>query len=340
MLELVEPFAGLVRVRRPVHAPQPGAHLLAVVVGHEPVRRADQMHHAGLHHRVRPRGLDGLGQALQPVAAHDQHVHDAPVGHLRAHVRPERGSLRILYPDAQHVLDTLHVDADRDVCGLRHDPAAVPDLDAYRVQVHDRVELVQRTLLPFEHRVRHRVGDRRDRLVRQFRADRLGEVVPDVAHGHASRIQAYDHVVQAAEPPGALRHQPGRERPLPVARHLDRDGADLGGQGLGIRAVPRILRAIGLLARPVSGPIAQMRGHLRLQAALQRRAHQFGNQTAVARQFYIAPVDAFEQGIQRPRRGQTVDQFARRAGTRHGTIAAALDHIVVLQGHHDSILPE
>lgn len=93
---------GPVRVRRPVHVPQPGAHLLAVRVGHEPVRRADEIHHAGLHHRLRPCGPDGPGQALQPVAAHDRHVHDAPVGHPVAHARPERGSLRIPYPDARH----------------------------------------------------------------------------------------------------------------------------------------------------------------------------------------------------------------------------------------------
>lgn len=102
VLEPVEPFAGPVRVRRPVHVPQPGAHLLAVRVGHEPVRRADEIHHAGLHHRLRPCGPDGPGQALQPVAAHDRHVHDAPVGHPVAHARPERGSLRIPYPDARH----------------------------------------------------------------------------------------------------------------------------------------------------------------------------------------------------------------------------------------------
>ena len=79
---------------------------------------ADRMHHAGLRHRLRPCGLDGLGQALEPVAAHDRHVRNAPVGHLRAHVRPERGSLRIPDPDARHVPEPLHVDADRAVHGL------------------------------------------------------------------------------------------------------------------------------------------------------------------------------------------------------------------------------
>ena len=116
--ELVERLARLLLVDSAVHLLELPAHGLAVVVVDEPVGGADRMHHAGLRHRLRPCGLDGLGQALQPVAAHDRHVRNAPVGHLRAHVRPERGSLRIPDPDARHVPEPLHVDADRAVHGL------------------------------------------------------------------------------------------------------------------------------------------------------------------------------------------------------------------------------
>ena len=116
--ELVERLARLLLVDSAVHLLELPAHGLAVVVVDEPVGGADRMHHAGLRHRLRPCGLDGLGQALQPVAAHDRHVRNAPVGHLRAHVRPERGSLRIPDPDARHMPEPFHVDADRAVHGL------------------------------------------------------------------------------------------------------------------------------------------------------------------------------------------------------------------------------
>ena len=41
----------------------------------------------------------GLGQAGQPVAAHDQHVLHPPVGQIGAHMGPEGGPLPVLDPD-------------------------------------------------------------------------------------------------------------------------------------------------------------------------------------------------------------------------------------------------
>lgn len=93
---------------------QGGGDPLAVPVGDEPHGGADQVDHAGLDHGVGPGRLDGLGQAGQPVAAHDQHVLHAPVGQIGAHVGPEGGPLPVLDPDPQHVLDAVHVHAHGD----------------------------------------------------------------------------------------------------------------------------------------------------------------------------------------------------------------------------------
>lgn len=40
---------------------------------------ADQVHDALLHHRLLPRGRDGLRQALEPIADSDQHIFNASV---------------------------------------------------------------------------------------------------------------------------------------------------------------------------------------------------------------------------------------------------------------------
>ena len=76
-----------------------GRDLPAVPVGDEPYRGADQVDHTGLDRGLGPGRLDRLGKAGEPVTAHDQHVLDAPVGQLGAHVRPEGGSLLGLDPD-------------------------------------------------------------------------------------------------------------------------------------------------------------------------------------------------------------------------------------------------
>ena len=65
-----------------------GGDLLAVLVGHEPHQGTDQVDHAGLDRCLGPGRLDRLGQARQPVAAHDQHVAHASVGQLGAHKPP------------------------------------------------------------------------------------------------------------------------------------------------------------------------------------------------------------------------------------------------------------
>ena len=57
-----------------VDRPQRGGDGLAVVVGDEPHRGPDQVHHTGLDHGVRPGRLDRLREPGQPVAAGDQHV--------------------------------------------------------------------------------------------------------------------------------------------------------------------------------------------------------------------------------------------------------------------------
>ena len=146
-------------------------------------------------------------------------------------------------PDAQHVLLPVRVDPDRDVGGLVLHHLVVPDLDHDRVQEHHRVDRVQRPGLPGPHLLQHRIGDPRDRLVGQLGAVDLLQVVQDVPHGHAVRVQADDHVVQAAgDPPRALGHQQRLERPGPVPRHRQRHRPDPGLHGLGDGAVAVVPR--------------------------------------------------------------------------------------------------
>ena len=98
------------------------------------------MNDAGLDHGLGPGRFDGFGQASQPVAAHDQDIAHAPVGQLGAHVGPKSPSFIGLDPDAQHVLDALHVHSHRQVSGPVLHPVIASDFDADRVQVDHRVE--------------------------------------------------------------------------------------------------------------------------------------------------------------------------------------------------------
>ena len=98
------------------------------------------MNDAGLDHGLGPGRFDGFGQAGQSVAAYDQDIAHAPVGQLGAHVGPKSPSFIGLDPDAQHVLDALHVHSHRQVSGPVLHPVIASDFDADRVQVDHRVE--------------------------------------------------------------------------------------------------------------------------------------------------------------------------------------------------------
>ena len=114
----------------------------SVLVGHEPQRCADRVHDAGLHPRLRVDGLDRLREAAQPVDAADEHVLDAAGLQLGQDLEPELGAFGALEPHAEHVALAVEVDADRQVAGEVPDRLPVADLDHERVEVQDRVDLL------------------------------------------------------------------------------------------------------------------------------------------------------------------------------------------------------
>ena len=98
------------------------------------------MHHTRLDRRLGPGDLDGFGKPAEPVTfprtlrysgrhpQDDEDVFDATVGEFGADAGPELRALGRLDPNAQNVLDAVHVDADRDMRGLVPHMRAVTDL--------------------------------------------------------------------------------------------------------------------------------------------------------------------------------------------------------------------
>lgn len=98
------------------------------------------MHDAGLDERVRPRRLplhQPLRKPREPVTADDENVTHTSVGKFRTDVGPERGALGVLHPDAQDMLDAVHIDTHGDMRCFRPRVPAVADLHPDRVEVDD-----------------------------------------------------------------------------------------------------------------------------------------------------------------------------------------------------------
>jgi hypothetical protein len=229
------------------------------------------------------------------------------------------------------VLDPVQVDSHGQVRGPVADLVPVPDFDHQGVQVEDRVELLQRPGLPGLDLLQHGVGDRRDGVVGQLHAQRAGQMVGDVAHGHPARVQRHDHLVQAAGAAGTLRDQPGLEAALPVARGVQPHRPDLGLQGFRGRTVARVRAAP---TGRVSTFVAQVLGQLRLQAPLEHRFDHLREEPALPGQGQLAGVDPVHQLVEQPSIEHVVDRLPGRAWLRR----VGDTQWVSLVGRHESVL--
>jgi len=137
----------------------------------------------------------------------------------------------------------------------------------------------------------------------------LLQVVQDVADGHAVRVQADDHVVQAAgDLPGPVGHQQRPGGPRTVAGHRQARRPDPGLHFLADRAVAGVA---GVMPRRVMPFIAQAGGQPGAQRPFQDRLHQFPGHGPLTGQPHppgLVP-RPFPQRISQP----VIDQLAQRS---------------------------
>ena len=138
---------------------------------------------------------------------------------------PEFRSLGLLPPQPEHLALPVDRDADREVAGAGPDGPVLADLDHQRVQVHDRVDPLQRPGPPRLHVGEHGVGNAADRVPAQGGgAVEALQVALDVADRHPAGVQVEDLLVQPREAGLPLRDQLRLERPGPVAGRLTSTG--------------------------------------------------------------------------------------------------------------------
>jgi hypothetical protein len=146
---------------------------------------------------------------------------------------------------------------------------AVADLHVDRVDEHHRVNPIQGPGEPVVHLLDHGVGDLADRLLRHRGPIHLGEVRRDLPSREPTRAQRQHHAVDSFETTLPFADRGRRERPVPVAGHVDRDRPDLGDHGL--RPCP-VAAVATIPAHRVVLRVAEMLVHLDLEARLE---HQF-----------------------------------------------------------------
>ena len=163
------------------------------------------------------------GKPFRPSTTAIRMSLDAAGLQLVHHLQPELGPLGLLDPKPEHVFLAVDIERQRDVDRLVADQALVADFHPQRVEEDDRINRIERPVLPLPDLLENGIGDPADQIGRDLDAIELLQVALDLAHRHATGVETDDPVVETVEPGLALRHQLRLEAPLAVPRNLDLD---------------------------------------------------------------------------------------------------------------------
>lgn len=126
------------------------------------------------------------GEALQAIDTADEHVLDAAAPEVVEDGQPELGALGVLPPHPQHLALAVAADAECEVPGAVLDRAVLADAHHHRVEVDDRIDLLQRPGPPRRDVLQDGIGDGRDGVaadlgavdLRDVRAEMSRTVIP------------------------------------------------------------------------------------------------------------------------------------------------------------------
>lgn len=142
------------------------------------------------------------------------------------------------------------------------------------IEEDQRIERVERPVLPLGHFLQDGVGDGRDQIGRHVNAVELLQMATDLAHPHAARIHGDDLLVEIGKAALIFGDQLRVEGAGPVARDRKRHLRVAGQDRLPRSAVAAIGRATGLRL------VVKMFVELGVQNALRKRLLQINDETA------------------------------------------------------------
>ena len=126
-------------------------------------RVADLMNNAQLHGGFRKNAFDGIGEAFKPVYTRDQDVVDSPALQVGKYREPEVGSFALGYVHAKQILVTILVQSKHVIYGSTDGTLlVVHHLVMKGIQPYDRIDSIQRAVLPALYFGQNAVGNGAD----------------------------------------------------------------------------------------------------------------------------------------------------------------------------------
>jgi site-specific DNA recombinase len=187
VIERIIVGSGRLEIRHviPLRPPQPGSDGPAPSANR---LRSDRVHDAGLDHGVRKGGPDRIWKAFQPIDYGKQDVLDAAVLEFIHDPEPELRALVLLDPEPEDLLGAVRPHPECHMHGLVANHALVADLHPQGIEKHQRIDCIERPVLPARHLIQHRVRHRADQIRRDVKAVELAQMALDLAHAHAAGV--------------------------------------------------------------------------------------------------------------------------------------------------------
>src|SRR5690554_1139816 len=212
------PFGG-----GPIDGAQIPRNGLAVLPADVAQAVADHVHDAQLDERLRVDRRDRLAEAGEAIDAANQDVFQSAVLKLGEHLEPELGPFAVGDPESQQFLLPVEVQSEGEVNRLAPHLPVLSHLHRERVEPDDRVEGLQRAVLPGYDLFEHRGGHVRDERGRDLGVIEFLKMPLDLTGGHATRIEGDDLVIERRQSPLVLTYDLRLKATFPVAWHLDLD---------------------------------------------------------------------------------------------------------------------
>ena len=125
----------------------------------------------------------------------------------------------LLDPQAKDFFLAGRIEGKRHIHGLVLDDALVADFDPQSIEENDRIDRIERPVLPVPDFFEDGIGDPADQIWRDIDAVELGQMALDLANRHAAGVEAQNLIVEPVEPGLAFRDQLRLKAPRPVARN-------------------------------------------------------------------------------------------------------------------------
>ena len=150
------------------------------------------MNDAVLDFRFRIHRLNRRRKAVQVVRTGNENILNAPVFQAVEYGGPEFRALILTNPHPQDILPAIEIDTDSDIDSLFHDLSFTANMVMNCVQKDNRVDRLQRPLLPLLCLGKDLIRNAADRGIRDLYTINIPHVSFNVAGSHTLRIHGND----------------------------------------------------------------------------------------------------------------------------------------------------